>query len=142
MSNISSKPIVLFDGVCGLCNRLVQFLLRRDRHDRLRFASLQSEFAQTVLPRHDLNPLDLDTVHVIVNSEKPDEHVLSRSDAIICAVRQLGGVWQLIAVGKLLPRSFRDALYALVARNRYSVFGKSDSCILPEPHQRQKFIEV
>jgi predicted DCC family thiol-disulfide oxidoreductase YuxK len=142
MNNNSSQAIVLFDGVCGLCNRLIQFLLKRDTKDKLRFASLQSDFARTALKRHNLNPLDLDTVHVIVNYGQPDEQVLSRSDAIICAVQQLGGIWRVITAGKLLPRSFRDAFYALIARNRYAVFGKSDSCMLPEPHQRQKFIEV
>jgi predicted DCC family thiol-disulfide oxidoreductase YuxK len=142
MSTHETPTIIFYDGVCGLCNRLVQFLLKRDRADRLRFASLQSDFARTVLQRHNLDPMDLDTVHIVLNHSKPDERVLSRSDAVIDAVQKLGGPWQVIGLGKLLPQSLRDALYALVARNRYSIFGKSDSCMLPEPHQRQKFIEV
>jgi len=133
---------VLYDGVCGLCNRLNQFLLKRDRKDRLRFASLQSEFAQRVLRAHDLDAADLDTVYVVLNHGTAGETALARSDAIIHAVQQLGGIWKIISLGKLLPRSLKNAIYNVVARNRYRVFGKSDSCVLPEPRHRQKFIDV
>jgi len=133
---------VLYDGVCGLCNRLNQFLLKRDHRDRLRFASLQSEFAQRVLRAHNLDASDLDTVYVVLNHGAADEEVLARSDAIIHAVQQLGGIWKTISVGKLLPRSLGNAIYNVVASNRYRVFGKSDSCMLPQPQHRQKFIEV
>jgi predicted DCC family thiol-disulfide oxidoreductase YuxK len=138
----SIASIVLYDGVCGLCNRLNQFLLKRDRKDRLHFASLQSEFAQRVLRAHDLDAADLDTVYVILNHGTADETALARSDAIIHAVQQLGGIWKIISLGKLLPRSLKNAIYNVVARNRYRVFGKSDSCVLPEPRHRQKFIDV
>jgi len=137
-----SHPIVLYDGVCGLCNRLNQFLLKRDRYDRLRFASLQSEFAGNILRRHSLDPLDLDTVCIVVNHGTSDERVLARSDAIIHVVRLLGGFWQAAVLGMVIPKVLRDALYKLVATNRYRVFGKSDSCILPEPRHRGKFIEI
>jgi len=133
---------VLYDGVCGLCNRLNQFLLKRDRKDRLRFASLQSEFAQRVLRAHDLDAADLDTVYVVLNHGTAGETALARSDAIIHAVQQLGGIWKIISLGKLLPHSLKNAIYNVVARNRYRVFGKSDSCVLPEPRHRQKFIDV
>lgn len=142
MSTSDSNPIVLYDGVCGLCNRLVQFLLKRDRHDRFRFASLQSEVAQRVLSRHHLNPHDLDTVYVVQNYERPDENLLPRSDAILYMLSVLGGIWSLSAVGRVLPRGLRDVLYKLVARNRYSVFGKHESCMLPEPKHRAKFLDV
>jgi len=85
--------IVFYDGVCGLCNRLVQFLLKRDRNDRLRFASLQSEFAAKVLTRHGIDPRDLDTLHVVENYEEPSERVLNRSDAVLRAIGELGGLW-------------------------------------------------
>jgi len=138
----AQHSIVLYDGVCGLCNRLNQFLLKRDRKDRLRFASLQSEFAQRVLRAHDLDAADLDTVYVVLNHGTAGETALARSDAIIHAVQQLGGIWKIISLGKLLPRSLKNAIYNVVARNRYRVFGKSDSCVLPEPRHRQKFIDV
>lgn len=137
-----SNPIVLYDGVCGLCNRLNQFLLKRDSHDRLRFASLQSELAAALLKRHGVDSLDLDTVYVAIEYDKPGERLLSRSDAIIYALMQLDGVWKLAGLGRVLPRFLRDSLYTMVARNRYRVFGKHESCMLPDPKHRHKFLEV
>jgi predicted DCC family thiol-disulfide oxidoreductase YuxK len=139
---MESHPIVLYDGVCGLCNRLIQFLLKRDRKDRLRFASLQSEFAKDALQRHGLEASDLDTVQVIVNAGQADEKVLARSDAIIYLLEELGGIWTLASLGKIIPRSLRDSMYKLVARNRYRVFGKYETCMLPEPRHRAKFVDT
>jgi predicted DCC family thiol-disulfide oxidoreductase YuxK len=137
----NEQLILLYDGVCGLCNRLNQFLLARDRHDRLRFASLQSDFASQVLQRHHLNPLDLDTVWVVVNYGQSDERVLARSDAILHILALLGGVWRVAKLGRVIPRKLRDALYKAVASARYRLFGKSESCMMPDPSFRHKFIE-
>jgi predicted DCC family thiol-disulfide oxidoreductase YuxK len=137
-----SNPIVLYDGVCGLCNRLVQFILKHDSHDRFRFASLQSEFAQGLMTRHGVDPHDLDTVYVVKNHERSDETLLARSDAILYMLKELGGIWSLAGVGRVLPRGLRDAVYKIVARNRYRVFGKHESCMLPEPKHRAKFLDV
>jgi predicted DCC family thiol-disulfide oxidoreductase YuxK len=137
-----SNPIVLYDGVCGLCNRLVQFLLKRDSHDRFRFASLQSTLGQEILTRHGANPLDLDTFYVVLDYGQPSERLLARSDGIVYALTTLGGVWKIAGVGKLLPKAIRDRLYNFVARHRYQVFGKHESCMLPEPKQRAKFLDV
>jgi predicted DCC family thiol-disulfide oxidoreductase YuxK len=138
-----STPIILYDGVCGLCNRLVQFLLKHDRQGRLRFASLQSDFAAKVLQRHGIDPKDLDTLHVIENYEQPGERVLQRSDAILRAGRELGGFWSVSATAaNVIPRALRDVVYRFVARNRYRVFGKYDTCMLPEPNQRSRFLDV
>lgn len=139
----SGHPIILYDGVCGLCNRLVQFLLKHDRHGRLRYASLQSDFAAKVLQRHGFDPKDLDTLHLVENFEQSDERVLQRSDAVLRAGRELGGVWPgLSSVAKVIPRALRDVVYRLVARNRYRVFGKYDTCMLPDPKQRSRFLDV
>lgn len=138
-----NNPIVFYDGVCGLCNRLVQFLLNRDKHDRLRFASLQSDFAAKVLLRHGIDPKDLDTIHVVENFEQPGERVLDRSDAILRAGRELGGLWSTAAtIAKVLPRPVRDLVYRAVAQNRYRVFGKFETCMLPEPRHRVKFLDM
>jgi len=140
---IDSNPIILYDGVCGLCNRLVQFLLKHDKQGRLRFASLQSHFAAKVLQRHGIDPKDLDTLHVIENYDQPDEGVLQRSDAILRAGRELGGLWGVSSTAaKVIPRALRDLVYRSVARNRYRVFGKYDTCMLPEPNQRSRFLDV
>src|SRR6266404_1919615 len=122
----SSNPIVLYDGVCGLCNRLVQFILKRDDRDYFRFASLQSEFATSLLQKHGLDPRDLDTVYVVIDYAQPTERLLARSSAILFLLKQLGGIWKMAALGKILPRIMRDGIYKLVARNRYRVFGKYD----------------
>ena len=138
-----SNPIILYDGVCGLCNSLVQFLLKHDRQGRLRFASLQSDFAAKVLQRHGFDPKDLDTLHVIENYEQPGERVLQRSDAILRAGRELGSFWGFsAAAANVIPRALRDVVYRFVARNRYRVFGKYDTCMLPEPNQRSRFLDV
>ena len=138
-----NEIIVLYDGVCGLCNRLVQFLLKRDTHDRLRFASLQSDFAAKVLSRHGIDPKDLDTVHVVENYELPDERVFNRSAAILRASRELGGMWAIAArLGSVVPRPLRNLIYRFVANNRYRVFGKYETCMLPEPKHRAKFLDM
>jgi len=139
----ASNPIVFYDGVCGLCNRLVQFLLKHDREGRLRFASLQSDFAAKVLGRHGFDPKDLDTVHVVENYDRPDERVLQRSDAILRAGRELGGFWSASSsIAKVVPRPLRDVVYKLVATNRYRMFGKFDTCMLPDPSQRSRFLDI
>ena len=120
----------------------MQFLLRHDYRDRFRFASLQSEFSKTLLTRHGFDPQDLDTVYVVCNHGQPDERLLSRSDAVLLMLHELGGVWRLASVGKILPRGLRNVIYDFVAGNRYRVFGKYDSCMLPSPEQRAKFLDV
>jgi predicted DCC family thiol-disulfide oxidoreductase YuxK len=137
-----SNPIVLYDGVCGLCNRLNQFLLKRDTHDRFRFASLQSDLAASLLKRHGADSRDLDTVYVVLDYNQPGERLLARSDAILHLVTQLDGIWKVARAGRLLPKVLRDGIYELVARNRYRVFGKHDSCMLPDLKHRHKFLEV
>lgn len=138
-----TNPIVFYDGVCGLCNRLVQFLLKHDKNDRLRFAALQSEFASRVLDRHGIDPADLDTVHVIENLDEPNERVLNRSTAVLRATRELGGIWAVAGkLGMLVPRPIRDSFYRLVATNRYRMFGRYETCLLPDARHRSKFLDM
>lgn len=138
----NSNPIVLYDGVCGLCNRLNQFLLKRDPEDRFRFASLQSQFAASLLERHGADSRDLDTFYAVVDYGQPGERVLDRSDGIIYVLTQLGGLWSLARAGKILPKGLRDGMYRIVARNRYRVFGKLESCMPPDPLHRHKFLDA
>ena|SRR5215510_1836171 len=136
------KPIVLYDGVCGLCNRLVQFILRRDRRDTFRFASLQSPLAAEILARHSM-ACDLNSVNVVVHYQQPDEQTLDRSDAIQFVLKKLGGPCAFVAnIGSLLPHPLRDSLYDLIARNRYPVWGKYDTCPHPDPKHRHKFLDL
>ena len=139
----TAGPILFYDGVCGLCNTLVQFLLKHDKRGRLRFASLQSDFAEKVLRRHGFDPKDLDTLHVVENYDEAGERLLQRSDAVLRAGRELGGHWSVLAViAKIVPRSLRDIAYRFVAQNRYRVFGKYETCMLPDPNQRSRFLDV
>jgi predicted DCC family thiol-disulfide oxidoreductase YuxK len=138
-----THPILLYDGVCGLCNRLNQFVLGRDAAGIFRFASLQSALASRVLQRHGESPQDLDTFYVIVNPDQPDEYLRSRSDAAIFVMQTLGGFWRAIgAIMKLVPKALRDWVYRLIARNRYRVFGRADMCFLPPPRYRERFLDV
>ena len=138
-----SNPIILYDGVCGLCNHLTQFVLKRDRNDRFRFAALQSEFAGDVLRRHGVNPALLDTVYLLLNYSQPDERLASRSDAGIQILAELGGVWRTLAsIVKHLPRWIRDKIYNLIARNRYQLFGKYQTCQIPDEKYRSKFLDL
>jgi predicted DCC family thiol-disulfide oxidoreductase YuxK len=138
-----ANPILLYDGVCGLCNRFVQFVLKRDARDQFRFASLQSDFAATILRRHGRDPRDLDTLYLVTGYEQPNEQVAARSDAVISILRQLGGFWGTLAAAlQVLPRWLRDWKYSLIARIRYRAFGKYEACPLPEQKHRHKFLDM
>jgi predicted DCC family thiol-disulfide oxidoreductase YuxK len=96
-----------------------------------------------VLTRHGIDPKDLDTLHVVENYEEPNERVLDRSDAILRAGRELGGIWELAAdLGMKVPPHIRDRFYRFVAKNRYYMFGKYQTCMLPEPQHRPKFLDT
>jgi predicted DCC family thiol-disulfide oxidoreductase YuxK len=138
-------PILLYDGVCGLCNRFVRFILGRDRDGIFRFASLQSAFAARILTRHSISPAEFDTVYVVVNfdSQKPPEFLLSRSDAVLFVLKQLGALWRFVAfLLQLLPKFVRDPAYNAIARHRYRVFGKYESCALPSAQDRSRFLDL
>jgi len=135
-------PILLYDGVCGLCNRVVQFTLRHDHRDVFRFAALQSELAERVLARHGKSASDLNTVYVVLGIGETGETVLARSEAVIYLLRTLGGWWKALAViYGVLPRRVRDLMYEMVARNRYRVFGKYETCPVPDVRMREKFLD-
>jgi len=138
----SSHPVLLYDGVCGLCNRLVQFTLCHDHKHTFRFASLQGPTAASILERHRQSLANLDTFYVVTDLDHPAEQLQSRSDAALFVLRDLGGGWRVLAaLGRLLPKILRDTLYNVVARNRYRMFGKFETCPLPDPKDRPKFLE-
>jgi predicted DCC family thiol-disulfide oxidoreductase YuxK len=130
----SSIParVVLYDGVCGLCDRLVQFLVAKDRARRLRYAPLQGETAARLRAQLPGIPDDLDTM-VFVD----DGQVYLRSRAFARIARYLPMPWRLGAVLRYVPRVLADAAYGLVARSRYRIFGKVEACGLPTAEQRQ-----
>jgi predicted DCC family thiol-disulfide oxidoreductase YuxK len=124
--------IVLYDGVCGLCDRLVQFLVARDRERMLRYAPLQGDTAARLRERHGEIPTDLDTMVFVDESG-----VYLRSRAFARIARYLPMPWRLGAVLRFVPRFLADAVYGLVARSRYRIFGKVEACGLPTKEERQ-----
>ena len=142
-ADAASNPIVLYDGVCGLCNRVVRFVLKRDQRLRFRFAALQSDFASPLLRRHGADPDDLDTMYVLLDSGLPTERLVSRGDAATVILKELGGVWGVLgsALG-CIPRGLRNWGYNLVARNRYRIFGKYDVCPLADEKDRGRFLDL
>jgi predicted DCC family thiol-disulfide oxidoreductase YuxK len=128
--------IVLFDGVCNLCNGFVQFVIGRDPHGRFQFAALQSSTARHLIAQY--GPLDpLPDAIVLVEGGR----LYTRSTAALRVARQLVFPWRLAAIFLLVPRPLRDWAYALVARRRYRWFGRRETCMVPTPELRARFLE-
>jgi predicted DCC family thiol-disulfide oxidoreductase YuxK len=137
------NPIILYDGVCGFCNRTVQFILKRDSKDRFRFATLQSEFAGNLLRKHGLSAQSLDSVYLVLDVGQPTERLQVSSNASISIGRELGIFWRTMAnLLSIVPQFFRDWGYSIIARYRYHIFGKYDVCPLPKASDRHKFLDV
>jgi predicted DCC family thiol-disulfide oxidoreductase YuxK len=133
--------IILYDGVCGLCNRFVNFVIKHDRHDQFRFASLQGRFATGLLHRRGIDSRQLATIYLVVGPEMPSERLLSRSAAVTEILSRLGGIWKISAgLLRALPRWLQNWGYDRVAGNRYRIFGRYDSCPLPNEKDRNKFL--
>jgi predicted DCC family thiol-disulfide oxidoreductase YuxK len=143
MSGGGSNPIVLYDGVCGLCNRLVRFVLKIDRNDVFRFASLQSKLAEQILVRHRLRSESLETVYVVLDYGLAEERLLSRLQAVVYVLQQMSRPLVYVSVIlRVLPAPIQKFLYGLIARNRYRVFGRYETCPLPDSATRSKFLDL
>lgn len=135
-------PILLYDGVCGLCNRTVQFVLRCDREKKFRFARLQSEYGARLLSENGVDASDLNSFYIVVFQEE-GEVLLKRSDAVLFVMEKLPAIWPMVArVLRLIPHPIRDWGYRLIARSRYQLFGRYETCPLPSESDRERFIEV
>lgn len=135
-------PIVLYDGVCALCNGIVRFLVARDRARLFRFASLQGDIARATLARHLRDSDALDTLVVVLEAGLPDERLLDRSTAALFVLKQLPGVWSSLARAmSIVPAPIRDAIYRLIARTRYRTFGRYEGCPVPPPGVRDRFLD-
>jgi predicted DCC family thiol-disulfide oxidoreductase YuxK len=129
--------VLFFDGVCGLCNRLVQFVLARDRRRAFRFAPLQGGFAARELAPRGARPADLETLLVLT----AEGDLLRKSRAVVFVLRELGGGWGAVARLAVLPAVLLDRAYDLVARTRYRLFGRLEACRVPTASERERFIE-
>lgn len=139
---MAGQHLVLYDGVCGLCNRLVQFLLPRDEAGLFDFASLQSETGRSWLTRFGRRADDLDTMVVITGYRGESPAVLTKAHAALFIASKLGQPWRAFSVVSILPEALLNAGYNLVARSRYRVFGRLDRCALPRPEQKHRFIDI
>ncbi|MBC3538253.1 thiol-disulfide oxidoreductase DCC family protein [Rufibacter sediminis] len=132
---LPTSPTILFDGVCNLCNGFVQFVINNDPESYFRFASLQSEVGQQVLKTHGLPTEQFKSVLLLENGQ-----LYTRSSAALRIVRRLSGGWSWLYALVIVPKFLRDPLYDWVSRNRYRWFGQQESCMLPTPALRARFL--
>jgi len=130
-----TKPIILFDGVCNYCNSMVNFIIGQDKQKKFVFAPLQSATAQQLLRQHNLLSTDFDSF-VLIDQQK----ARLRSSAALYVFNKLPWYWKWTQLFWIVPPFLRNALYDLVARNRYKWFGKKDSCIIPTPELKERFL--
>ena len=141
-SAIEGRALLLYDGVCALCNGVVKFLMKRDQRDRFRYAPLQSELGREMLARFGILELP-DGVILIVNALTAEERLYQRSDAVAGCLRLLDGPWRGVERAlRLIPRWLREWGYGVVARFRYRVFGRYDACPVPTPEERGRLLGV
>jgi predicted DCC family thiol-disulfide oxidoreductase YuxK len=133
--------LVLYDGVCGLCSRLLQFLLTHDRRGVFAFASLQSSTGRAVVEGLGGDPTELTSFYVLSNYRTRHSRILARSQAALFVAGQLGWPWKAAVIARILPTGLLNRAYNAIARNRYRVFGRFDQCLAPRPEFRGRFIE-
>ena len=133
--------LVLYDGVCGLCSRVIHFVLEHDRRSVFAFAALQSAAGQAVVERFGGNPRELTTILVVANYRAAGARVYTRSAAALFVAGELGWPWKAAVLLRVLPTPIRDGIYDLIARTRYRLFGRLDHCLVPRPELRRRFID-
>ena len=131
------KKIILFDGVCNLCNSAVQFVIKHDKKDVFRFVALQSELGQKILAYIGIDAKNIDSIVLY----EPGVAYYCKSDAALQITRSLDGIFSFGTVFKIMPTGIRNYLYDYIARNRYEWYGKKESCMIPTPELKAKFLE-
>lgn len=135
MSNITTHKIILFDGVCNLCNGAVTFVIKRDPKDHFRFAALQSDIGQALVAEHNIDTTKVDSIILIENNR-----VYSKSTAALRIAKYMRGAYPLLYGFIIIPNFIRNWVYDFVARNRYKWYGKKDACMIPTPELKAKFL--
>ena len=138
----TARHLVLYDGVCGLCNHTVTFILKRDRKSQFNFAPLQSRLGRSLLLEQGHRPDRLDTFYVIIDYNSQHVRWAAGARAMLFIVSQLGGVWRMSTALSLLPDFLLNAGYSVIARNRYRVFGRYDQCLMPTANYKDRFIDL
>ena len=132
---LKDVPVVLFDGVCNLCNSSVIFIIKRDAKSKLKFASLQSEYGVDQMKKFNLHPSALNSVLLV-----KDNRLFQKSNAALEIASMLDGIWPMLYAFKIVPRFLRDFIYDWIAHNRYRWFGKKEECMIPTPEMRARFV--
>lgn len=132
----NDKPIIFFDGVCNLCNRSVQFIIKKDKKKQFRFASLQGKTGQEFLKKFNL-PADNFNSFILAEGD----HIYTGSTGVLRMLKKLGSGWQLFYAFIIIPKFIRNAAYNWIARNRYKWYEKRDECMVPTPELRERFLE-
>lgn len=132
---MTNKKIILFDGVCNLCNHSVQFVIERDKQKKFKFSSLQSPFGQKILKENKLNTNDFSSFLYLENG-----NIHTKSSASLRVAKELSGIIKVFYIFIIIPKPIRDFFYSIIAKNRYKWFGKEDSCWLPTPDLKERFI--
>lgn len=132
---------MLYDGVCGLCSRLVQFILAHDPGGVFNFAPLQSPLGHSLVAASGGNPDELTSLYVFADYHSGHSRVFTRSEAALFVVGELRWPWRLLRIFRILPKAFLDRAYNVVARTRYRIFGRRESCLLPKPEFKSRFLE-
>ena len=136
MDNFENKSIILFDGVCNLCNASVNFVIKHDKKAQFLFASFQSDAAKEIMLHFNLKNLNLDSI-VLIEGGK----IYEKSTAILRIIRLLDGGFKLLYFFRVIPKSIRDWLYNAIAKNRYRLFGKRESCVIPSLDLKNRFLD-
>jgi len=131
---MNERNLLIFDGVCELCNASVNFIIKRDKRKKFVFSPMQSQFALKTMEDYQIPGLANDTFILIKNGD-----IYLRSDAALEIARELNGLWFVFYAFKILPRALRDPLYDFIARNRYKLFGRRDQCMLPSSELKGRF---
>lgn len=132
-----NKKIILFDGVCNLCNSSVQYVINHDKNDIFRFVALQSELGQKILKHIGISPDKIDSIVLY----EPGKAYYYKSTAALEIAKYLGGIFTYGTVFKIIPTPIRNILYDYIAKNRYKWYGKQESCMIPTPELKAKFLE-
>ena len=133
--------LILYDGVCGACNKFCRFIIPRDPEHGFRFTSIQGELGSSLLKEYGKEPDDLNTIYVITAYGSEESALLSHSDAILFVLKKIIGPWQALTIFKLIPRPIRDTVYNFIARYRYKLMGKFSTCPIPKEEHKQYFLE-
>lgn len=131
-----NKKIILFDGVCNLCNSMVQFVIKKDKKDQFRFVALQSELGQEITIYLHIDTTKIDSIILY----EPGTAYYYKANAALKIAQYLGGIIAIISLFRFLPDSLKNNVYDYIAKNRYKWYGKKESCILPTPELKEKFL--